>query len=179
MKIPGYRFLIVALSAALLVLTIGGAPAYAADDYPAQQISAQQRCPVCGMYPARYPAWAAQVVFKDHSMIAVESPAELFRFLRDVKKYDARHDISDIARMYATDYAKRVWIDAKQALYVQGSKVKGPMGMSDDLPAFASKSDAEAFAKESGGNVVTFDALSSAKMDSHMHMDHGEHAQGR
>lgn len=140
-------------------------PAYAADDYAAQQISAQQRCPVCGMYPARYPAWAVQVVFKDRSMTALESPAELFRFLRDVKKYDAQHTATDIARIYATDYAQRAWIDAKQAFYVQNSQAKGPMG--GDLPAFASRSAAEDFVKQSGGNVLSFAALTSTEAGSH------------
>jgi nitrous oxide reductase accessory protein NosL len=154
-----------ALSAVLLATAIVATPIYAADDYPAQQISAQQRCPVCGMYPARYPVWAAQVVFKDRSMIALESPAELFRFLRNVKKYDVKHTVSDIARIYATDYAQHAWIDAKLAFYVQGSGAKGPMG--GDLPAFVSKSAAENFAKQSGGNVVNFDTLASVEAGSH------------
>lgn len=160
----------VALSAMLLAAAIDGAPAYAADDYPAQQLSTQQRCPVCGMYPARYPAWAVQVVFKDRSMAALESPAELFRFLQDVKKYDVQHTAADIASIYATDYVQKNWIDAKQAFYVQGSKVKGPMGA--DLPAFAGKAAAEALAKETGGSVTTFDTLAAG------HADHGVHAHG-
>lgn len=159
-----------ALSVALLAMAVGGAPVSAAD-YPAQPISARQRCPVCGMYPARYPAWAVQVIFKDHSMIALEAPMELFRFLRDVKKYDARYTASDIASIHATDYAQKVWIDAKRAFYVQGSKVRGPMG--DGLPAFADKPAAEAFAKESGGNVTTFDTLAAAGASEHA--GHGGH----
>ncbi|MBY0576394.1 MAG: nitrous oxide reductase accessory protein NosL [Gallionellaceae bacterium] len=162
MQMPGKYFLRILLPVTLFAAV----PACAyADDYAAQQISAQQRCPVCGMYPARYPAWAVQVVFKDHSMTALESPAELFRLLRDVKKYDVKHTVADIARIYATDYAQRIWIDAKQAFYVQNSKVKGPMG--GDLPAFASKSAAEDFVKQSGGNILNFDALASLEADSH------------
>ena len=160
------------LSVVLLVTANVGTPVYAADDYPAQQISVQQRCPVCGMYPARYPGWAAQIVFKDLSMTALESPAELFRFLQNMKKYDAKHSASDIVKIYATDYEQRSWIDAKQAFYVQGSRVKGPMG--DGLPAFSSKSSAESFAKQLGGNVMSFDMLASAGAGNHA--DHGEHA---
>lgn len=171
MKIFGGYFSRVILAAALLAMTIGGALASAADDYPAQRISAQQRCPVCGMYPARYPAWAVQVIFKNRSMISLESPMELFRFLADVKKYDAQHTAADIAKIYVTDYAQKNWIDAKQALYVQGSKVKGPMGAG--LPAFADKAAAEALAKEAGGSVTTFDALAAAG-----HADHGGHEHG-
>ena len=170
MRIFGGHFLRVVLSAMLLATAIGGVLAYA-DDYPAQQLSTQQRCPVCGMYPARYPAWAVQVIFKDRSMTALESPMELFRFLTDVKKYDAQRTAADIAKIYVTDYVQKNWIDAKQAFYVQGSKVKGPMGA--DLPAFASKAAAEALAKETGGSVTTFDALAAAGHAGHGMHDHG------
>ena len=94
--------------AALFALALGGAPAHASDEYPAQEISAQQRCPVCGMYTAQFPDWATQVVFKDHSMIAPESPAELFRFLSNVAKYDPKHTAADIARDQAGMITTRV-----------------------------------------------------------------------
>ena len=170
MRISGKYLSRAACLAALFAAA--GAPTHAADDYPAQQITAQQRCPVCGMYPARYAAWATQVVFKDSSMTALESPAELFRFLRNIKKYDAQHTASDIAGIYVTDYSQRALIDAKQASYVQGSKAKGPMGA--DLPAFASRPAAETFAKESGGSVMTFDALVSVQADHAAH-EHGHY----
>lgn len=171
MKTAIYHRLKCLLSASLLALALGGAPAHAADDYPARTIPAQQRCPVCGMYTAQFPAWATQVVFKDRSMAAPESPAELFRFLQEVGKYDPKHTVADIARIYVTDYARRTWIDAKQAFYVEGSKARGPM--SADLPAFASKPAAEAFAKELGGHIKTFDALLPA--GANMHSGHGGH----
>lgn len=158
------RYLKHFISAALLALAFGVVPAQAADDYSAQDIPARQRCPVCGMYTAQFPEWATQVVFKDRSMAAPESPAELFRFLQDVKKYDARHGAADIAKIYVTDYARRTWIDAKQAFYVEGSKQRGPM--TADLPAFSTRAAAEVFMKESGGRITTFDALTGANMHS-------------
>lgn len=160
-----------AVALTLSMAPLAATPAMAADAFAPQAISKTQRCPVCGMFPARYPAWATQVVFKDNSMTALESPAELFRFLADVKKYDAKHSAADIARIYATDYAKRDWIDAKQAFYVDGSKVKGPMGA--DLPAFATKAAAEGFAKESGGRVLGFDEVAPDAIKKHA--EHGEH----
>jgi len=171
MKTPIYLRLKHLLSASLLALTFAGVPAHAADDYPAQAIPAMQRCPVCGMYPAQFPAWATQVVFKDRSMAAPESPAELFRFLQDVRKYDPRHTAADIARIYVTDYVQHTWIDAKQAFYVEGSKQRGPMAA--DLPAFATKAAAEIFIKESGGRITTFDVLVPA--GANMHSGHGGH----
>jgi nitrous oxide reductase accessory protein NosL len=180
MRTSIYQCLKLLVSATLLVLTLGGLPAHAAEDYPAQEIPAQQRCPVCGMYTAQFPAWATQVVFKDHSMAAPESPAELFRFLQDVKKYDPKHTAADIAKIYVTDYVRRNWIDARQAFYVEGSKQRGPM--TADLPAFTTQSAAEIFMKEEGGHLTTFDALVGANMssghgghDMHGNMKHDTH----
>jgi len=158
----------------LPLMVVNGGAVLAADEYPAQPIQAKQRCPVCGMYTAQFPEWATQVVFKDRSMVAPESPAELFRFLGNVGKFDTRHTASDVAKIYVTDYTSRTWIDAKQAYYVRGSKQKGPM--SADFPAFATQSHAENFAKEHGGKVMTFDALSSSEINDHS--GHGGHTHG-
>lgn len=134
-------------------MTAWGAIAAAGDLPPAT--SKEQRCPVCGMNPANYPKWRTRVVFKDGTVTALDSPAETFRFLGNLGKYDSRHTAADIAQMDATDYAKRSWIDARRASYVSGSSARGPMG--PDLPAFENKADAEFFTRTAGGRVLGFD----------------------
>jgi hypothetical protein len=57
------------------------APAGAERPAP-QAVPAEARCPVCGMYPARFPAWAAQVHLRDGSIRFFDSPVEFFRWLR-------------------------------------------------------------------------------------------------
>jgi len=52
------------------------------------------------------------------------------------------------------------WIDAKTALYVEGSKKHGSMGPT--LASFAKHADAEAFAKQHGGKVLRFDEVTPA-----------------
>ena len=49
------------------------------------------------------------------------------------------------------------WIDARSAYYVLGSKRTGSMGPT--LATFAQVADAEAFAKQYGGKVLSFKAL--------------------
>lgn len=138
--------------AALAGMAAWGAMAAAGDLPPTA--GKEQRCPVCGMIPANYPKWRAQVVFRDGAVAALDSPAEMFRFLGNLAKYDGRHAAADIARIDVTDHAKRSWIDARRAFYVSGSSARGPMG--PDLPAFGNKADAEFFARAAGGRVLGF-----------------------
>lgn len=113
------------------------------------------RCPVCGMYPARSPRWAAQLIFKDGAAHFFDSPINLFVFLDKVERYNKGYRASDVAASYATDFGTVQWIDARRAFFVHGSSIFGPMRDSD-LPAFADRKVAEAFARGRGGKVLTF-----------------------
>jgi nitrous oxide reductase accessory protein NosL len=132
------------------LLTVQGA---SADNAPAP--SPEARCPVCGMFPANYPKWRAQATFRNGPAVEFDSPFDLFRFLGNMAKYDKQHTVADITQIMVTDYAKRTRIDARQAYYVSGSSIRGPMG--PDLPAFANKADAEFLTRTSGGRVLNFD----------------------
>lgn len=66
-----------------------------------------------------------------------------------------------IASIYVQDMGKTAWekpegnwIDAKNAIYVIGSKKHGSMGPT--LGSFSSMQDAEAFVKNEGGKIVRF-----------------------
>jgi len=134
--------------------------AQASEQYEPRPIAKSERCPVCGMYPANYPQWHSQIVFKDGEHSSFDSPVEMFRFVQDPARYDKRHDADAIVRIYVPDFGKGAWLDARLAHYVIGSSVKGPMG--DDLPAFASKEMAAGFAKKFGGDVLTFQQVTPA-----------------
>ena len=138
---------------------------------PPQTVGEKQRCPVCGMYPARYPLWQVQVIFRDRGMVAIESPAEFLRYRAEMKRYDTTHRSEDIAQVYFSDHAGSGWIRAEQAAFVEGSDAKGPMGA--DSPAFRQKQDAEQFARQHGGKVIAFDALPGDHGTGHHH--HTEH----
>lgn len=130
-----------------------GAIAAAGDLPPAA--SKAQRCPVCNMIPANYPKWRTQITFKDRAVAAFDSPADMFRFLGNMAKYDSKHTSADIAEIQATDFIKKSRIDARQAAYVSGSSARGPMG--PDLPAFGNKADADFFVRTAGGRILNFD----------------------
>jgi len=126
----------------------------AAGDQP-PAIGKEQRCPVCGMIPANYPKWRTQITFRNGAVAAFDSPAEMFRFLGNMAKYDSKHTSADIAEVQATDFIRKSRIDARRASYVSGSSVRGPMG--PDLPAFENKADAEFFVRTAGGRTLNFD----------------------
>lgn len=113
------------------------------------------RCPVCGMYPARSPRWAAQSIFKDGASHSFDSPIDLFFFLQSVDHYDNRYTAADIAASFVTDYESGQWVEASSAFFVLGSSVLGPM-RDADLPAFASREAAKTFARRRGGKALAF-----------------------
>lgn len=117
-------------------------------------VPAEARCPVCGMYPARYPRWAAQTIFKDGAAHFFDSPINLFVFLQQVSRYNRGYAAGDVAASYVRDFENGQWIEAGRAFFVHGSEVTGPM-RNADLPAFASRHAAEAFARRHRGSVLT------------------------
>lgn len=145
---------------ALFALSFINGAALAAENYAARPIAKTERCPVCGMYPAQFPQWHAQIVFKDGAYTSFDSAAEMFRFLDDMSKYDKKHVASDIAKIFVPAYDKGSWLDAKRAFFVAGSKIQGPMG--SDLPAFSSKDEAVRFSQKSGGKALSFEQITPA-----------------
>lgn len=129
--------------------------------HDARPVPPEARCPVCGMYPARHPRWAAQLIFADGAAHFFDSPVDLFLFLQDPARYDSARSTEAPVALYVTDFAAGGWVDARQALFVDGSQVRGPM-RGADLPAFASRADAEAFIAANGGELRSFDAIGPA-----------------
>lgn len=121
-------------------------------------VAAGARCPVCGMYPARSPRWAAQSIFKDGASHSFDSPIDLFFFLQRVDHYDSRYTSDDVAASFVTDLENGRWIEASSAFFVLGSSVFGPM-RDADLPAFASREAADTFARHRGGKTLTFNEI--------------------
>lgn len=116
---------------------------------------AKMFCPECGMnlpmfYKTNHAATADGKVKQYCSLHCVVSDIEKGLKLDDIK---------------VVDITTLKFIDASKAFYVVGSSKKGTMSMVSKY-AFASKADADAFAKENGGKVLGFeDTLKIAKAD--------------
>lgn len=133
----------------------------------ARAIPADARCPVCGMFPARSREWAAQVIFDNGDAQFFDSPLSLFMYLQDVARYSPGRSAGSIVAHYVTDASAPAgdggarWIDALGAYYVHGSSARGPM-RAGNLPAFATREAAQAFAAQRGGTVLAFGAIDAA-----------------
>lgn len=124
------------------------APASAAEKAPPAP-SAKEKCPVCGMFVARYTNWLGVVVRQDGGRFYFDGPKDLFTYYLAPEKYGPAGKQSDIANIYVTDYYSVSAIDGKKAFYVVGSDVRGPMGK--ELVPFAKKTDADGFLKDHKG----------------------------
>lgn len=128
-------------------------PAWGVGPTEPRPIPPDARCPVCGMFPARNPDWAAQVIFRDGATQYFDSPLTLWTYLHDVGRYASGRSASDIVARWVTDGSSRRWIAADTAFYVHGSNALGPM-RAGNLPPFATREAAQAFAQRRGGDVL-------------------------
>jgi copper chaperone NosL len=105
--------------------------------------SSGDKCPVCGMFVAKYPDFVAQIVFKDGTHAFFDGVKDMIKYYFDLPKYNPAKTPTDIAAIYVSDYYKLKLIDGLQAWYVIGSDVFGPMGK--ELIPFKDESAAKEF----------------------------------
>ena len=125
-----------------------------------EPVDNKDTCPVCNMYPARYPKSKCQIMSKANNMYHFCSTQCLFEFLKNAKKY-AKSEVKPVL-IWVTDYPSGSWIGAQAAYYVVGSKVQGPMG--HEAFAFDKKKAAEEFAEKEGGKVLVFSRVGPDKI---------------
>lgn len=113
------------------------------------------KCPVCGMFVAKYPKWAASMSYGGETYY--------FDGVKDMMKYyifdgNFPYDRKKITEMKVTDYYTLEAIDARGAFYVYDSNVYGPMGR--ELIPFKTLESAETFKEEhQGKKIMRFDEI--------------------
>ena len=128
------------LTGVLLMLAVMVLPA-AAGSLPPLSPTAGDKCPVCGMFVAKYPDWVAQVRFADGKTVFFDGVKDLCKFYFDIGHYQPGRSAADIGAVYVTDYYTLAPIAAEYAFFVVGSNVYGPMG--HELIAFAEEDQAQ------------------------------------
>jgi copper chaperone NosL len=124
---------------------------------------ADAKCPVCGMFVAKYPKWVAAVRFADSSYAWFDGPKDLLTFLLDPGRYDRARKRADVEAVYVRDYYTLEPIDGRHAFYVVGGNVLGPMGK--ELVPFAKIEDAEGFLRDHRAEkVLRFDEITRATL---------------
>ncbi len=139
------------LFTAIIICILSLSYAVSAELNPLQP-SEKDKCPVCGMFVYKYPDWTARIIFTDGSVFFFDGAKDLFKYYFDIKKYSPEKSQRDIAAIHVTEYYEMKLIKDKDAFFVIGSDVYGPMG--HELIPFASKADAEGFKKDHKGNRI-------------------------
>ncbi|MBL4899298.1 MAG: nitrous oxide reductase accessory protein NosL [Colwellia sp.] len=132
--------------------------------HKAVAMESADECHLCGMLITRFDGPKGEVFRK-------ETGDQVFKFCstRDMFSYYLDPENKrNVAQMLVHDMSKMPWgsdsiddkyfIDAKTAWYVVGSERIGAMG--ETLASFSQQDDAQAFAKEFGGKVLSFDGIS-------------------
>lgn len=142
------------LAAALVALALaaGAAGPDGPDDPGPTRPGPGDKCPVCGMFVARYPEWVATVRWADGGQSVFDGPKDLLKFLLDVKHYAPGRRREDVRAIFVSDYYEVEPVKAEAAFFVLGSDVYGPMGR--ELIPFASARAAEEFRRDHHGTRV-------------------------
>lgn len=135
----------------LLLLCMLWSPALAAGKSP-QKVKPKDKCPVCGMFVAKYPNFAAQIQFRDGTALHFDGNKDLFKCYLDLPRYAAGRKLSDVTAIYVTSYYDLRMIDGKSAYYVIGSDIYGPMGK--ELIPFPKESEAREFSRDHKGRAI-------------------------
>jgi nitrous oxide reductase accessory protein NosL len=112
----------------------------------------KETCPVCGMFVARYPDWIATVRYRDGHAHHFDGAKDLYKYLLDLPRWAPDHQLDQIEAIGVTEYYSVQRIDARQAYYVIGSDVLGPMG--HELIPLETQADAEEFLQDHGGTRI-------------------------
>ncbi len=135
----------------IAIIFLTGSGSLAEDVKPATP-TAGDKCPVCGMFVAKYPDFLTHIVFKDGSHVFFDGVKDMMKYYFDLAKYNPSKQATDIAAILVTDYYSLKLTDGLKAYYVFGSNVYGPMGK--ELVPFIGEPEAKEFMKDHAGKSI-------------------------
>jgi copper chaperone NosL len=131
---------------------------------PPDTIDPGTRCPVCGMFVAKYPIWITRIRHADDTLMTFDGVKDMMVYYFTPEKFGGqpRDTIKDIL---VKDYYTLKWIDGREAFYVAGSDVYGPMGY--ELIPFSTREAAQSFLQDHHGKqIVSFAEIDEALIES-------------
>ncbi|MCS7019126.1 MAG: nitrous oxide reductase accessory protein NosL [Cytophagales bacterium] len=128
-----------------LILTFSGV--VACSNPNSDNSNTNTRCAQCGMPTEEFQAWRSKII-SSNAVKHFCSPRCLFI-------NSQAQGLAATDSVLVTDYYEQQWIDGRQAFYIIGSDVIGPMG--HDLVPVATPQAAEEFMQEhQGKRILTF-----------------------
>jgi copper chaperone NosL len=144
-----------------VAVCIAGTSLAFAADLKALKVGPKDKCPVCGMFVAKYPDFAAQIQFRDGSKFHFDGAKDMFKFYLNLSRYAPGKKTADITAIFVTNYYDLTLVDGLTAYYVVGSEVYGPMGR--ELIPFVRESEASGFLKDhKGKSIIRFSDVTPA-----------------
>ena len=144
------------------------AQAHDVNAQPTEGISNKIRCTVCGMFVAKYPNWITQIHYDDLEQ------TKFFDGVKDMMVYYFNPEQfggaprESIKEIIVRDYYTLNWLSARDAFYVLGSDVYGPMG--NELIPFSSEAAAKSFLTDhKGKDVFSFDQITEKYVETLRH----------
>jgi copper chaperone NosL len=131
---------------------LANAPLLWAQDGKVVKPGPKDKCPVCGMFVAKYPDFVTVLTFKDGAHAFFDGVKDMMRYYFNLQKYSPSKKRDDIAKIQVTDYYSLGFADGFKAFYVSGSDVYGPMGK--ELIPFEKEAAAREFLKDHKGKAV-------------------------
>lgn len=146
----------------LIPVALAGCQKQAAEVPQPRKMTAEAIGHYCGMNLLEHPGPKGQIF-----AASLIEPV-WFSSVRDTIAFTMLPDEpKDIQAIYVSDMGKAPnwdkpgadnWVEARKALFVIGSRLKGGMGGDEAVP-FSDRDAAEKFAAENGGRVVTFEEV--------------------
>jgi len=146
------RLFLIIVAGLLLVGVLEGAPPLWAQGEKAIKPGPNDKCPVCGMFVAKYPDFVAVLTFKDGAHAFFDGVKDMMRYYFNLQKYNPSKKRDDIVQIHVTDYYSLGFIDGFKAFYVSGSDIYGPMG--NELIPFEKEGAAREFLKDHKGKSL-------------------------
>ena len=131
-------------------------------------VNKDEKCPVCGMFVAKYPKWAASIATQNHKKpFYFDGVKDMMKFYFNAKDYGHKDFDKNKAKITVSDYYTREEINARKAFYVIGSNIYGPMG--NELIPFRTKKDAKIFLTPGGSTPNIWVDSNSRTRDTSIH----------
>jgi nitrous oxide reductase accessory protein NosL len=138
-------------SIVIIILVALATPLFAAGQKP-RQPGPGDKCPVCGMFVAKYSDFVSQLQFRDGAVLFFDGPKDLFKYYLGFVPATPGRKPADVAAVYVTSYYTLAPIEGRAAYYVAGSNVFGPMGR--ELVPFEKEAEAREFSKDHKGKAI-------------------------
>ena len=129
---------------------------------PLKRVEPNEKCPVCGMFVAKYDQWLTQIINANDKPLVFDGVKDMMAYYFNAELYGGASDLTR-AEIWVRNYYTLDYIDGRSALYVVGSDVLGPMG--DELIPFSTLKEAENFKKDhQGTDILGFDEITAAQI---------------